>query len=379
MIEELRNKIDSIDDQIVKLYNERMQVSKQIGLEKAKSQQVVLDKNREKKILNRVTSSVDPEIMAYTKQVYEAIFATSKAYQRSYTTQSSNIIENLKEALKKSDRKFPINATVACQGVEGSYSSIATDKLFEISNILYFKTFEGVFNAVEKGLSNYGILPIENSSAGSVSAVYDLMKKHKFYIVRSIKLRVGHHLLSNCGSTMSDIKEIISHEQALNQCSELMSSLKDVKITMCDNTATAAKIVAESGRKDIACISSRDCAELYGLNILASNVQNNDSNYTRFICISKNLEVFNLADKISIMVALPHEKGSLNNMLNKFSALGLNLTKLESRPMANTDFEFNFYFDFEANIEDDSVQRLIAELDNGTESFTFLGSYHEVK
>lgn len=378
MIEELRKKIDDIDTQIANLIDERLKISRKIGEEKARTQRGVLDNSREKDIINRVTKLVSPEFKIYTKLIFETIFETSKAYQRQYVFRPSKVCEDIKAALSAGVEKFPQSATVACQGVAGAYSNLAADKLFELSDIMYFKTWEAVFDAVEKGFCDYGILPIENSSVGSVSAVYDLMKKHNCYIVRSIKLRIQHHLLARGGVKKQDIKEIVSHQQALDQCSALIASLKGVKVTVCENTASAAKYVAESQRDDIACLSSRECAELYNLSIVESNVQNNDNNYTRFICISKKLQIFKNADRISIMVSLPHEKGSLNRTLNKFSTLGVNLTKLESRPMPNTDFEFSFYFDFDASVEDEDVLKLLGELDTGTEQFTFLGSYQEV-
>lgn len=374
----LREQIDIIDDKIAQLYDERMAIVKCVGEEKARTVSNIVDLNREKEIINRVTKVVDPAIMVYTKQLFNTLFDTSKAYQSRFITLESNVSNTIKEVLKKPRLSFPQYATVACQGVQGSYSSLATEKIFEISDVTYFKSFDGVFNAVEKGLCEYGMLPIENSSVGSVNEVYDLMKSHKFYTVKSIKLHIQHYLLANYGAKIEDIKEIYSHEQALNQCSELLKKFKNVKITICDNTATAAKMVAESKRDDVAAISSRICADLYNLSILISNIQNNDSNYTRFICISKNLKIYKNSNKISIMVSLPHESGSLNKMLSKFTTLGLNLTKLESRPIANTDFEFMFYFDFVADIESADVLNLIAELDNYSQHFTFLGSYNEV-
>ena len=379
MVEELRKKIDTLDDEIAKRYLERQSVVKKIGEEKARNRTAVADPSREKQIIARVTKSADDEQKIYLKRVFETIMETSRAYQRRLVAPVSPLADELRRVLMEGKKYFPVSSTVACQGVEGSYSSIAADKLFEIADITYFRNFEGVFQAVEKGLCDYGVLPIENSAVGSVNAVYDLMKKHRFYIVRSIKLKVCHHLLAKKGVKISDIKEIFSHEQAIGQCAEYLQKFaKDVKITACPNTAVAAEKVAASDRTDVACISSRNCADLYDLGILDGNIQDNDSNYTRFICISKNLQVFAPAGKISIMMTLPHESGSLNRVLNKFSTLGLNLTKLESRPLPGTDFEFMFYFDFEGQIENSDTLALIAELDRGSEQFFFLGSYYEV-
>jgi chorismate mutase/prephenate dehydratase len=204
------------------------------------------------------------------------------------------------------------------------------------------------------------------------------MKEHKFYIVKSIRISVAHNLVVNKDTKMSDIKEIISHEQALTQCKRYLEQFPNVKITAVANTAVAAKTLAESGRKDIAAISSRECADLYGLKLLETNVQDSDNNYTRFILIAKNMEFYKGANKISIMTTLPQNTpGSLNKLLSKFSNLGINLTKLESRPIVGSSFEFMFYFDFECDIKKNGVQNLLIELDNSTEQFTFLGAYEE--
>lgn len=377
MLEKEREKLNVIDDKIAELYNERMRISADIGKIKAENNLPLENLPREKEILNRVTKLVDEDKRVYTKKLFLEIFETGKAYQSGFTDSRSGIKSALKEALKSAS-PFPVSANVACQGVNGAFSGLAAEKLFELSDITYFKTFDGVFTAVEKGLCRYGILPIENSSVGSVNAVYDLMRKHNFYIVRSIKLRVQHNLLAKKGTDVSNIKEIYSHEQAISQCSELIKVFKNAEVKIVENTALASKFVAESERDDVACIASREAAGVYGLQVLKSNVQDKDNNYTRFIVISKKLEIFDNANRISVMVNLPHESGSLNRLLNKFSILGLNLTKLESRPMENSPFEFLFYFDFDADIRSTEVQNLIAELDNGDGGFTFLGSYREV-
>jgi len=378
-LEQVREKIDQVDDKIAELYGERMELVKEVIEAKKKIGKATNDPEREKKILLRVTDKVSPECQVYLKRVFETIFETSKAFQTMNTECSSAIGEKIKNAIAKGERLFPNKARVACQGVVGAYSGIAADRLFELADITYFKNFEGVFSAVEKGFCQYGVLPIENSSAGSVNQVYDLMKEHKFYIVKSVRLWVSHTLIANKDTDIKDIKEIVSHEQALSQCKGFLEKFPGVKITACPNTALAAKMVAESGRKDIAALSSRECADLYSLKILENNVQDSSSNYTRFILIAKDMEFYPDARKISIMTTLPQNTpGSLNKLLSKFSNLGINLTKLESRPILGSSFEFMFYFDFECDIKGNGVQNLLSELDNSAEQFTFLGAYNEI-
>ncbi len=375
---EIKTKIDAIDDEIAALYLKRMSLESEIVKDSCRDVATTDGSLVDRATLNRVTADMPDEVKLYAKQVFDSIFNTAKAYRSRCVHLESKVKREIDEALAKGCPPFPVSASVACQGVAGSYAQIATDKMFGLSDILYFKDWNAVFNAVEGGLCEYGVLPIENSSVGSVNSVYDLMRKHNCYIVRSVRLRVQHYLLANAGTELKDIKEIYSHRQALEQCAEFIRGLKDVKVHVTENTASAARGVAESGRKDVACISSRDCAGIYGLKVIMPNIQDNENNYTRFIAISKELQVFEDSDKISIMVNLPHEAGSLNKLLNRFSTLGLNLTKLESRPIGNTDFEFAFYFDFEAKIARNEVRNLIAELDNECDRFVFLGSYREI-
>lgn len=377
-LKDLRVKIDAVDDEIAKLYVKRMELVRDVAATKARDGLPVVNTEREKQIVNRVTATMPDDIKLYGKQVYQALFATGKAYQYAALDLDSPIKNALDATLAGERESFPIQATVACQGVSGAYSCIAAEKLFPISSISCFKTWDAVFSAVEAGFCQFGVLPIENSTAGSVDGVYDLMRKHKFYIVRSVKLRVKHYLLAKKHVDISQIKEIVSHEQALTQCSELLKSLGDIKVTRCDNTATAAKLVAESDRDDIACISSKECAGVYGLTVLKAGVNDSDSNYTRFIAISKNLKVYDKADHISVTVDLAHEAGSLNRVLDMFSTLGLNLTKLESRPKPDSPFEFSFYFDFEADIASKEVRNLLAYIAESSDNFEFLGAYEEL-
>lgn len=377
-IKDARNEIDKIDGELTDLFVKRMKLSKEIAAYKKENNLPVFDKTRERDILNKACDRAGSELENYISILYMTLFDVSRSYQKQLIGHSTELTSEIDRALKETEEVFPARSVVACQGVEGAYSQYACDKLFSTPSIMYFNRFQGVFQAVESGLCRYGILPIENSTAGSVNEVYDLMRKHHFYIVRSIKLRIDHNLLVKKGTKLSDIKEIISHQQAIDQCSEFLKTLKDVKITVCENTAAAAKMVAESQRNDVAAISSRNCADLYGLSVLSDTVQNNDNNYTRFICISKKLEIYQGSDKISMMFSIAHKPGALYNVISRFSALGLNLTKLESRPMPGKDFEFMFYFDLNANIKEPKVLKLIGEFDDEFDKFTFLGSYTEI-
>ncbi|MCR4662247.1 MAG: chorismate mutase [Clostridia bacterium] len=377
-LNEIRKQIDVVDDEIAKLYEKRMQLGKEVAEEKNKKNIPITNLQREREIISRVTKDMPDEIKLYAKRVYETLFETSKAYQSEFSVIDSKVTKEITKALAQS-KEFPLSAKVACQGVEGAYAMSAATKMFQIPDIVYFKDWDAVFTSVEKGFCEYGVLPIENSLVGSVNKVYDLIKKHNCYIVGGVKLKVSHSLLVKKGTKLEDIKEIISHEQAIAQCEKYIKSLnKDIKVTTCLNTALAAEIVSKSDRNDLACISSSVCKDIYGLESLGENIQDNKSNFTRFIAISKEMKIFNGADKISIMANLKHEPGSLNRILNEFSTLGLNLTKLESRPLEGSPFEFTFYFDFDGDIKKVSVQNLIANLERETTELMFLGCYKEL-
>ncbi len=377
-LEKVRKEIDVVDDQIASLLDRRMDLIKEVIDAKKQSKTAVNDPNRERDILLRVTEKVNEDRQIYLKRVFETMFEVSKAYQTVNMEKTSKISQQIDTALEKGFQKLPVKAKIACQGVAGAYSGIATDRMFELADITYFKTFEGVFGAVEKGFCRYGVLPIENSYAGSVNQVYDLMKEHKFYIVKSLRLSVSHNLVANKETELKDIREIVSHEQAISQCKKYLEKFPLAKITAVPNTAVASKIVKESGRNDIVAICSRECADLYGLKLLETNIQDSENNYTRFILIAKEMEFYENANKISIMTTLPQNSaGSLNKLLSMFANLGINLTKLESRPIVGSSFEFMFYFDFECDIKDKAVKNLLAGLDSSTEQFTFLGAYSE--
>ncbi len=377
-IQDIRQEIDTIDDELAALFKKRMAIANEVAASKRERGVPVSDPAREREILSRVTEGADANGEGALRLLFTTLFGISKARQRALLSGESPLVKAIGEAATKA-AAFPTRAVVACPGTEGSYAQQAVSHLFPLPTILYFNGFEKVFEAVEKGLCPYGILPIENSAAGSVASVYDLMVSHRFHIVRALRLKVDHVLLAPRGVKLGDIREVTSHAHALTQCSEFLKAHPEWHATPASNTAAAAKALAASERKDLAVIASRACAELYGLDVIAESIADAAFNYTRFICISKNLEVYPDANKFSIMLSLPHRPGALNEIISKFAAIDVNLTKLESRPVPGMDFEFRFTFEFEASPKTAAVMGLLAELssDPGIEHFTFLGAYAE--
>lgn len=375
---ELRNKIDSIDKELVRLFTERMDIAAQVAEFKRENNLPIFVPAREREILQTVADLAGPEMDNYTRVLYSMLFELSRNYQQKKNTKESELYQRISESIENTPKLFPQSAMVACQGVEGAYAQIACEKIFKSPMIMYFKNFDGVFQAIEKGLCQYGILPIENSTAGSVKKIYDLMIHHNFSIVRTFRLKIDHNLLGIKGASLDGITEIYSHEQAISQCSEFLKKFPEAKIIPVENTAVAAKIVSESGRTDIATISSRSCEELYGLKCLASSIQDEGNNRTRFICIGKNLEIYPGSDKTSIMMILNHKPGALYKVLARMYVLGINVIKLESRPIPDRDFEFMFYFDLDTSIYSDAFIQLMCELEDLCEEFKYLGSYTEV-
>ena len=371
-----RSEISQIDEQIVALFQKRMALSKEIALLKKENRLPIYDSERERAVLNRVTALAGEELADYTGVLYQTVFDVSRSYQHAVINQPGKISALLETVCAETPQLPPPRAVIACQGAEGAYSQHACDKMFKYPSILYFSTFKDVCKAVDSGLCRYGVLPIENSTAGSVNEVYDLLHAYHFYITHSMKLHIAHTLLAPRGTKLEEIKEICSHEQALRQCSDFLTQ-SGCKPRLCQNTAQAAKLVAESGRTDMAAIGSRDCAELYDLEILSDDVQNNRNNYTRFICISKTPEIYPGAKKTSLLLTLAHKPGALYHAIARFASLGLNLTKLESRPIPGSDFEFLFYFDIEAPVSSPALRALIARLERNGEQFAYLGTYTE--
>ena len=377
-MEELREKIDQIDARIVESFTQRMQLSQEIAGYKKENNLPIADPKREREKLDHLGKLVPDDLRQSVYSLYDLLFDLSKAHQRDLNRQQSPLYKEIEAALEETPKLFPKEASVACQGAEGAYGQIAAQRIFQRPSLMHFKSFESVCSAVESGLCEYGVLPLENSTAGSVREVYDLMLRHKFHIVKSLRLKVDHAFLTKSGVKKSAIREVYSHPQAIAQCAEFLEKLgADVKITPCENTAVAAQMVAESGRTDVAAISSSTCAALFGLDIADEGIQDSSSNYTRFICIAKRLEIYPGADRSSVLLVLPHKPGALYKVLARFYALGMNLAKLESRPLPGKDFEFMFYFDLETSVYSPEFAQVIDELQETCPMFYYLGSYSE--
>lgn len=378
-LDAIRERLDRIDDQMTDLFAQRMRLVTDVAAYKKEHGLPILDTGRERKILNRVSLRAGEDMEHYTKLLYQTLFSVSRAYQAQQLRSASPLTAELEAAAKNIQEKMPQRVMVACQGTEGAYSQKICDQMFEFADILYMNTFNDVFNAVERGMCPFGVLPIENSTAGSVTQVYDLMEKHRFHIVRAGRQRVDHRLLALPGTKLSDIREVVSHEQALRQCASFLAAHPGIKATPMENTAVAAALVAQEGRRDLAAIASQECEALYGLETVEREVADNDNNFTRFICIAKDLTVYRGADKISLMLSTAHKPGALYRLMSHIAVMGVNLTKLESRPIPGKDFEFRFFFDIEASIESPAVRELMEQLKNEADQFVFLGNYEEMR
>ncbi|WP_028264316.1 bifunctional chorismate mutase/prephenate dehydratase [Atopobium fossor] len=377
----IRARIDEIDDHIIDLFMQRMQCVSEVSQYKAAHHMPVLDPGRERAKLDYVASQVPDALKSYSQVLFSLLMETARASEHAQLDSSNGHIllgDKILASQTNTPNLFPQTAHVACQGVEGAYSQVATDKLFRHPTISFFNTFEGVFNAVEQGFSRYGVIPLENSTAGSVTQVYDLMMKYDFYIARTLRLKVDHCVLTKPGTCMEDITDIYSHPQAIAQSSGFLDAHKNITVHVVENTAVAAKLVAQSKGTTSAALSSRWCAALYGLSILAQNVQDKGNNYTRFACISKGLEVYPGADRSSLMLVVGHEPGTLYKVLSRFFALDINICKLESRPIPDRDFEFMFYFDIECPVAAPQFATLMNTLSDVCEEFRYLGSYSEL-
>lgn len=373
---DLRKEIDNIDEQLIPLLLKRMSISEQVARYKVERGIPVLNAEREQQILDNVAEKCGAQGDTI-KTVFSATMDASRALQHKIIGGGKKLRDTIEGA--KSSGKLTANGeSVACQGVEGAYSGVTANTLFPDSPVRFYKQFEDVFEAVNKGEAKFGVIPVENSTAGSVHESYDLIMKYRFYVVGAYDLKIEHCLCAKADTKYEDITDVYSHPQALSQCNNFLKSFDFTGVNF-SNTAAAAEFVAKSSKNNIAVICSELAAKKYGLKILKRNVQNNNNNRTRFIVISKELVIGEDADKISLIFSAPHTTGSLYRVLGRFSMAGLNLTKLESRPIENADFDYYFYVDVMGSVKDESTLDLICALYDELPEFEFLGNYFEWK
>lgn len=375
---ELREEITAINDQMLELFLRRMEVSSDIADYKKAHDLPILDKRREREIFAEVEEKAG-DLGTYAHRFFSNMMELSRAYQNSQIARETPLIGMIRESRLPADALFPRTGIVGVAGAEGAYAQQAADSMFPRGTLVFKKSFEAVFDALESGECQYGIVPVENSSYGSVKDVYRLLEERDVYITRSIRINVRHELLANPGTKLSNIKEIYSHEQAIGQCDIFLKSLPDdVKIIPVANTAVAAKMVGESDRNDVAAIASHDAGKLYNLKTVRDNIMDSANNYTRFISIRTTPAVYPGSNRISVIFTTEHRPGALYDIVSMVSALDLNMVKLESVPKVGTDFEFSFYMDLHASVWEEGVLDMLAYMERTCDSFKYLGNYPEV-
>lgn len=372
-LDEVRREIDCIDTQLIDLLMRRMSCSKEVAAIKQREHLPVLNTAREEEILRQVGEKAG-EFAGALQTIFSNIMSVSRALQH----EQLHTGEALRAAILNASREAPaLPCRVVCQGVEGAYSSRAARRMFPGCTPVFTTHFEDVFRSIENNSADFGILPVENSSAGSVSDVYDLLLKYRFSIVGGVDVKISHCLAAAPGTRFAQIRTVYSHPQGIRQCSEYLEK-NHLPTQIYSNTAAAAEMVAGS-REPLAAICSREAAERCGLSILAENIQNSGDNCTRFIVIARELRIPADADKISLCFSLPHVTGSLYSTLARFAIHGLNLTKIESRPIPGRNFEYFFYLDFTGNVLLNSeMLDLLCALSEELPDFSFLGNYKEL-
>ena len=372
-LKNIRQEIDNIDGQIAELFKQRMDLSAAVAENKKATHTPILNIAREEEVLSRV-ESLAGDYGSYARLLYGNIMALSRELQYGIINGDSELRSIIENADRTIDRECA-DYTIACLGAAGSNSHLAAVKFFPNANISLEKNFDKVFEAVAADRCDFGVLPVENSSAGSVSRVYDLILKYRYFIIGEIDLPIEHCLCAIPQTDISNIEYILSHEQGLSQCSLFISENGFIKKKV-GSTSAAAQTVAEEKRINYAAICTKRAADEFGLKVLDKNIQNNDNNCTRFIVISKRAIITDESSKISLCFALNNRPGSLYTVLSRFASHGFDLTKIESRPLPQSQFDYLFYLDFLGNVrENENNRRMLCALSEELPEFSFLGNY----
>ena len=373
-LKELRGELDQIDQQLVKLFEERMDVCRQVAEFKIQSATKVLDRKREQEKLEAVKALAQNE---YNKQSVQELFQQIMAMSRKLQYRL------LEEHGAKG--RFPFvmvdeidkeDVRVVYQGVEGAYSHQAMQEYFgEDVSCFHVESWRDAMVAIEEGLADYAVLPIENSTAGIVSDMYDLLEEFDNYIVGEKIITINHALLGLPDAELSDIHTVYSHPQGLMQCARFLGENRSWNQISQLNTAVAAQKVLMDQDKSQAAIASVAAAKVHGLKVLKEHVNDSDTNSTRVIVVTNQKKYAKDANKISICFEVKHESGSLYNVLSHFIHNGLNLSRIESRPIPNRNWEYHFFVDFEGNLNDSAVKSALRGVKEEALNLKILGNY----
>ena len=373
-LEELRTQLDEIDNRMAELYQMRMDVCQQVGEYKVKAGRKVYDRQREKDKLADVASKVQGEFNKKgIKELYSQLMSMSRKLQYQRLVESGALGRLPFIQIDSLDKE---NARVVFQGTEGAYGQAAMHQFFgDDVNCFHVRTFRDAMEAIEEGSADYAVLPIENSSAGPVNEMYDLLDEFENYIVAETILPVVHTLSGLPGTKLSEIKRVYSKAEALMQTTRFLDDHSDWQRISVVNTAIAAKKVLEDQDKAQAAVCSAYAAKIHGLEVLVDEINDEADNSTRFIVVTNQKIFLKDASKISIEFELPHESGSLYNILSHFIYNDLNMTKIESRPVEGKQWEYRFFVDFDGNLEDAAVKNAIRGLREEARNLRILGNY----
>lgn len=371
---ELRDEIDEIDEQIVKLYEKRMKIAEEVAEYKIHTGKKVFDKKREDEKLAKLTAKAESDFTEHgIYELFEQIMAVSRKRQYQLLT-ARGLGEDT--GFTMVDKLDYANARIVFQGTEGAYSEQAMKTYFgEQCDSYHVDTWKDAMEAIKKKEADYAVLPIENSSAGIVSENYDLLVEYDNCIVGEQIIPIDHCLLGTKGSKLSDIEQVYSHPQALMQCGRYLDEHRNWEKHSFKNTAMAAKKVKEDGLLRQAAIASRLTADIYGLDILDEHIQDNSNNCTKFVIVTGRKIFLKDAGKISICFEIPHESGTLYHMLSHFIFNDLNMNKIESRPLGERNWEYRFFIDFEGNLNESAVKNALHGIKEEAENFKILGNY----
>ena len=375
---EIRNRIDHIDRKLVELIEERMEIVKEVALYKKENGMKIFDRKREEEVINKNLSNVkSEELKHYIESILKDIMDSSKEYQKFKIGSPKEYVNDMNFNGKK----------LGYTGVPGAYAYEVMVNLLknsknseghmgaETEEILNFNTHRELVEGVESGKVDFAILPIENSIVGEVRDSIDLINKRNIYIVGEVKHKIEHNLLGIKGSKIEDIKRVYSHEQALMQCSEFLGKYPEWEKIRMNNTALSAKYIGDTGNKENACIANMETREMYNLELLKPDINNEKENFTRFFIVSNKNLICENSEKISVITSTKNESGALIKLLKVFSDYGLNMVNLKSRPKTNKPWEYYFYIDFEGNLEEEKVEKALEEIREKSIYLQILGNY----